>query len=494
MTRSDDELTELAKSLGDRADLDPTDWSAFRRQSHAILDDMIDYIETIRGRPVWTKTPDDIRAGFNNATLPVHANDLSAVHAEFMTTILPYTIGNTHPRFMGWVHGGGNAVGMIGEMVAAAINANLGGRDHAPIEVEQQVVRWFAEAFGLPATTTGLLLTGSSIANFIAVHIARVASIGPDLRRKGISGHPLVGYAATTAHSCVPKAFDMAGMGSESLRLIPVNAAGRMDVGALARAIDHDLHTGHRPFLVVASAGTVDCGAIDDLPSIARLCREKDLWFHVDGAFGALGMLSPTLRPLLAGLERADSVAFDFHKWGQIPYDAGCILVRDGDAHKRAFATEAAYLRREERGLAGGALWPCDLGPDLSRGFRALKVWYTLKVLGTERLAAAIERTCDLARYLAKRVDLAPELERMTPTSLNIVCFRYRFSADIDHQNAELAADIQESGVAVVSTSKIGGQMVLRCAIVNHRSRVEDMDDVVDIALTLGRRREALSS
>jgi len=491
MPNTEDRQPAAAEGPDDRTDLDPRDWTAFRDDAHRMLDDMIDHLETIRDRPVWSKMPTEIRRGFEHP-LPRSGRELSAVHAEFMETILPYGVGNAHPRFMGWVHGGGTPVGMIGEMVAAGLNANLGGRDHAPIEVERQVVRWAAGLFGLPETASGLLVTGASIANFIAVLIASRAALGSEVRKTGVSGHPLIAYASAAVHGCVPRALDMAGLGTGALRSIPVDAAGRINTAALADAVARDRTAGLRPFLVVGSAGTVDTGAIDDLPALARFCRREGLWFHVDGAIGALGVLSPALRPRFAGLNEADSVAFDFHKWGQIPYDAGCIVVRDGAAQRCAFAADAAYLQREARGLAGGAPWPCDLGPDLSRGFRALKVWYTIKVLGADRLGAMIARTCDLARHLARRIEREAELEAMAPVALNIVCFRYRFAADRDRQTAELAADVQESGLAVLSTTRLGDETVLRCAIVNHRSRAGDMDALIDAVLALGRRRTAL--
>ena len=200
----------------------------------------------------------------------------------------------------------------------------------------------------------------------------------------------------------------------------------RIDVAALRAQIAADREAGLTPFLVVGSAGTVDIGAIDDLAALSALCREEKLWFHVDGAYGALGILSPALAPRLAGIENADSIALDFHKWGQVPYDAGFLLVRDGRQHRDTFAAPAAYLRRETRGLAAGSSWPCDLGPDLSRGFRALKTWFTLKTYGTEKLGAVIARTCALAGYLEARILAEPRLELMAPVQLNIVCFRYR--------------------------------------------------------------------
>jgi len=240
---------------------------------------------------------------------------------------------------------------------------------------------------------------------------------------------------------------DIAGLGSSSLRCIAVDQAHRIDVAALREAVARDRAAGLTPFLVVASAGTVDIGAIDDLGDIAAFCRDEKLWFHVDGAFGALAILSPELEPRLAGIEQADSIALDFHKWGQVPYDAGFLLVRDGERHRDAFAQPAAYLRRETRGLAAGKQWPCDLGPDLSRGFRALKTWFTLKTFGTDRLGAVIAQTCALAKYLEARILAEPQLELLAPVNLNIVCFRYR-AEDANAVNAEIVADLHEAGIA----------------------------------------------
>jgi glutamate/tyrosine decarboxylase-like PLP-dependent enzyme len=267
--------------------------------------------------------------------------------------------------------------------------------------------------------------------------------------------------------------------------VLPVDAAGRMDLDVLARTVAQDRQAGLRPFLVVGTAGTVDIGAIDPLPALAEFARAEGLWFHVDGAYGALAAFAPGLAPRLAGIERADSIAMDFHKWGQVPYDAGYLLVRDGELQQRTFASPAAYLGREARGLAGGTPWPCDFGPDLSRGFRALKTWFTLKVHGTDRLGAAIERTCALARHLQARVEACPALELMAPVNLNIVCFRLR-GDDPDALNRRVVADLHESGLAAPSTTVLNGHLVIRAAIVNHRTRAEDLDRLVEAVLRLG--------
>jgi aromatic-L-amino-acid decarboxylase len=474
------------QSHSDRS-LDPRDWAAFRAQGHRMLDDMMDYLEHIRERPVWQPMPGDVRAKFRG-DLPVAPSELSAVHAEFMRDILPYSNGNAHPAFMGWVHGGGNAAGMLAEMLAAGLNANLGGRDHAPIEVERQIVQWMRELFGFPETASGLFVTGTSMANLIAVLVARDAALGFDVRRAGVGAGKkrLTAYTSAAAHGSLRKAFDCSGLGGDALRLVPVDHKHQMNLAALKRMIESDRRGGETPFLVAGTAGTVDIGAIDDLDGLADVAQEERLWMHVDGAYGALGILAPEIAPRLAGIEAADSLAFDFHKWGQVPYDAGFVLVRDGELHRKAFAAPAAYLEREARGLAGSSAWPCDFGPDQSRGFRALKTWFTLKVHGLHALGESIARTCELARHLERRVNDSAELELLAPVQLNIVCFRYRCS-DADRTNARIVAELQESGVAAPSTTRINGALAIRAAITNHRTNFSDIDALVDATLELGR-------
>jgi aromatic-L-amino-acid decarboxylase len=279
---------------------------------------------------------------------------------------------------------------------------------------------------------------------------------------------------------------DLSGLGTAALRRIPTNAYGQMQVDALMDAISADRSAGLTPFLVIATAGTVDTGAIDDLQKIATICQNEKLHFHVDGAYGALAKLSPALERVVAGIERADSIAFDFHKWGQVPYDAGFILVRDGKRHHETFASPAAYLRRETRGLAAGSPWPCDFGPELSRGFRALKVWFTLKTFGSHQLGAVIARTCALARYLETLVLAEPELELLAPVHLNIVCFRYR-AQNADSVNANIVADIHESGIAVPSTTFLNGKLAIRAAFVNHRTQSCDAEALIAATLHYGR-------
>lgn len=467
--------------------LDPQDWSEFRALAHRMLDEAIDGIANVRARPVWQPIPDAVRAAVRT-DVPREATDLAEVYREFSEHVAPYATGNVHPGFMGWVHGGGTAVGMVAEMLAAGLNANLGGRDHMPIEVELQIVEWMRGLFGFPQGASGIFVTGTSMANLMAVLVARTSALGALARQHGIGndGTLLTAYASKAAHGCISRAMDIAGFGTDALRKIDFDADHRIDVAALRAQIAIDREVGFMPFLVTASAGTVDIGAIDDLKALADLCREEGIWFHVDGAFGALAILSPELAALLEGIEFADSIALDFHKWGQVPYDAGFLLVRDGGRHRQAFAQPAAYLSREARGLAAGAVWPCDLGPDLSRGFRALKTWFTLKTFGTDRLGAVIARSCALARYLETRVLAEPRLELLAPVNLNIVCFRYRAS---DAVNREIVADVQESGIAAPSSTVLDGKFAIRAAIVNHRTAETDIDALVSAVLEFGARR-----
>src|SRR5579863_5471410 len=482
-------LHESPFQAGTSETLDPQNWDEIRALGHRMLDDMIDSIANIRERPVWRPIPDAVRARFR-AELPRQPSDLGEVYQEFVNFIAPYATGNVHPGFMGWVHGGGTAVGMLAEMLAAGLNANLGGRDHIPIEVERQIVEWTRAMFDFPHEASGILVTGTSMANLMAVLVARTAVLGRAVREQGVGGEGalLTAYTSTAAHGCVKKAMDLAGLGSDALRSMQVDSLHRVDVAAMRAQIARDREIGLKPFLVVGSAGTVDIGAIDDLEALSKLCREENLWFHVDGAYGALGVLSPALTPRLSGLRDADSIALDFHKWGQVPYDAGFLIVRDGERHREAFAAPAAYLRRETRGLAAGSPWPCDLGPDLSRGFRALKTWFTLKTFGTEKLGAMIERTCAVARHLEARVSAEPRLELLSPAQLNIVCFRYR-AADADKVNGEIVIDIQESGISAPSTTTLDGRLAIRAAIVNHRTDFSDVDALVGAVLEFGVRR-----
>lgn len=458
-----------------RTRLDPADWEDFRARAHAALDSMIDYQRDIRARKVWTAPPPDVRAKFR-APLPRHETPLGSALAEFETSIKPYATGNQHPAFMAYVHGAGTPFGMVAEMLAAGLNANCGGRDHIGLEVERQITRWSAEMFGLPPDSSGLCVTGSSLANFLGVLVARTKFFGATTRRRGLSAalRPRA-YASRAAHHSLARAMDMAGLGADRLRLVPCGPDGAMDLQALREMIAIDRAAGWTPFFLAATAGTADRGGVDPLEALADLASEQNMWLHVDGALGGLAVLSPTLKPLFSGIERADSIAFDFHKWGQVPYAAGFFLCRDAEAHKKAFAIEADYLTRATQGLSAGENWPCDFGPDLSRSFAALKIWFTLKILGVEKLGRSIDESCALARRLARRIEQGGRFTLKAPVTLNIVCFGLR-GPNASAQNREIVEALQLAGVAAPSMTMLNGEAVIRCALVNHRTEEFDLD------------------
>ncbi len=476
--------------------LDPPDWGVLRALAHEMLDRGLDQLEHIRERPVWTPVPDPIKRELSQPA-PEAARDTRAVCDDLARLILPFPTGNIHPRFFGWVHGSGTASAVLPAIAGALMNSNVGGRDHGALYVERCVIGWCRELFGLPETASGLLTSGTSMATVIALAVARHRA-DRDIRRAGLGATAatgrLVGYASSEAHRCVGKAFELLGLGSEALRLIPADADYRMDCDALRAAIAEDRAAGNRPFCVVAGAGTVNTGSIDDIDAIADIARDddndNDLWLHVDGAFGALVVLSEALKPRVRGIERADSIGFDFHKWMHVRYDAGCVLVRDGDLHLSAFSSRQDYLAAGPAGLAGGMPWPCDYGPELSRGFRALDVWFTLQEHGTHRLGQAIAKNCAQARYLARAIDAHPCLERMAPVTLAIVCFRYAAAApdaDLDQLNGDIVVALQQRGLAAPSTTRLRGALVIRVNITNHRTQRSDLDQLVGAVLAIGR-------
>ena len=476
-----------------RETLDPEDWQALRQLGHRMIDDAMDYLEHIRSRPVWQPIPPPVKT-FLKQPLPRHPQGEESVYREFVDKVLPHPMGNIHPRFWGWVIGTGTPFGMLAEMLAACMNPNLGGADHVANYVEAQVLDWCKEMLGYPAEASGLLVSGCSMANLVGITVARNAKAEGDVRREGLRALPgdMVLYGSVEMHSSILKALELLGLGRGALCKIPVNDHYQIDVAALQTAIARDRAAGRLPFCVVANAGTVNTGAIDDLNRLADVCEAEKLWLHVDGAFGALASLSPLRRHLLDGMTRADSLAFDLHKWMYMPLEIGCILVRSEAAHRDAFAVTAHYLDHGgDRGMIADARWYSDYGVQLSRGFRALKAWMSMKAYGIETYGRMIEKNIAQATYLSERVDAHPELERCAPVSLNIVCFRYKVAAlDDDALNAlnrELLIRLHESGAAIPSYTTLAGRYVLRVAITNHRSQREDFDFLVEEVVRLGR-------
>lgn len=463
-------------------DLDPQDWAAYSRAVNRVLDAAIEKFQSVSDGRVWTPVPDALEATLQSP-LPTDSLDLKALTQQILD-LMPYGVGNTHPRFFGWVHGAGTPGNLLAEIAASAMNANCGGRDHVGIHVERQVIDWCRTLFDFPKTASGLVVSGTSMATIIATKTARDVALDFASRKHGVREARLVGYTSDQAHACLARAFDMVGLGTDALRKIACDPEGRMDPEALRRQIAKDRASDGHPFFLAGTAGTVNTGAIDDLATLAEIARDEALWFHVDGAFGACAITSPDIAPKLDGISQADSLAFDFHKWMHVNYDAGCVLIRDGQAHRKAFANRPDYLAAGGTALAGGEPWPVDYGPELSRGFRALKVWAHLKEHGTEKIGRAIARNCAQAAHLGRLVDAHPAFERLAPVGLNICCFRYTAPGlseqELEALNSQLIEQIQLSGIAAPSSTRIDGRFAIRVNITNHRTKFEDVEILLE--------------
>jgi len=473
--------------------LDPQDWDEFRALGHRMLDDMLDFLSTVREKPAWQPLPESVKTSLRQP-LPTAPQDIGAVYQEFVQNVLPYTNGNRHPRFWGWVQGNGTPLGMLADMLAAGMNPHMAGFNQAPMLVEHQVLAWLTELMGMPPETSGILVGGGTMANVTGLVVARHAKAGFDVRERGLHGNDqpmLVMYGSTETHGWAQKAAELLGLGNRAFHRIPVDPDFRIDLSALRRAIHKDREVGYRPFCVIGNAGTVNTGAIDDLDGLARLCREENLWFHVDGAFGALAKIAPSLATLVSGIEQADSFAFDLHKWMYLPFEVACVLVRDAQAHRDTFTLTPSYLAETSRGVIAGGLPFAERGLELTRSFRALKVWMSLKAHGTDKMARLIEQNVLQARYCANLIVAHPDLELLAPVPLNIVCFRFApkdaSRDELDRVNEEILLRIQESGLAVPSSTRIGDAFALRVAITNHRSKREDFALLVNAVSEIGR-------
>ncbi|MCU0909970.1 MAG: pyridoxal-dependent decarboxylase [Rhodobacteraceae bacterium] len=470
--------------------LDPADWAEVERLATLMVSDAVRNLAGLRERPVWRTMPEDIRASFATP-LPQGPTPLGQVLDGLRETVMTYPMGNTHPRFWAWFMGSGSYTGALADFLAGIQGSNLGGGDHAAVLIDRQVVGWLREMVGMPDSADGTLVEGGSAANLIGLTVARNAMAGIDVREDGVAAIPvpLRFYGSDQVHSCHRKALEALGLGNRALRRIPVDAGFRIDIDHLRAAIAEDRAAGFRPACVIASAGSVNTGAVDDLVALADLCAAEDLWLHVDGCIGALVAIAPRNAPLVAGLARADSLALDPHKWLHAPFSVGCVLVRDGARLRQAYATMPEYLEPAPRGVAAGP-WLHHLSPETTRSFRALKVWMMLKEHGAERFGRLIDQNIGQARHLAELVDAHPRLTLAAPQVLNIVCLRYDPGGLDDVAckalNVEIMLRLQEDGTAVLSDTALAGRHALRVAICNHRTRLSDLDLLVSEIVRIG--------
>ena len=464
----------------------------FRATAHELVDGVADYLAELPFRPVWQPLPDDLREQLLGMPLPDEAVSLHVLDETMLRDVLPYAMGNGHPAFFGWVNPPPAPAGLSASLAAAAMNPSVVSGDHADVHLERAVVRWLAELVGYPHSPgAGLLTSGASAATIVCFAGARgraLANAGHDVRRAGLVGAPpLVSYVPAEAHSCVPRALALLGIGSEAIREVPL-PDGRLDADALRAAVAADRENGALPMLIVASAGTVNTGAIDPLDEFADVAAAEDVWFHVDGAYGAFGILDPAVEERFRGMERADSLTLDPHKWLGVPVDAGCALVQHPDDLRDAFSLIPPYLR-QGAGAEVGTF--AEYGLEQTRPFRALKTWATISSRGRTGISAQVARANELARELASRIEGEPELELAVAPQTSIVAFRARPKdcpeKRLEELNHALPQAVQARGRAFVTGTVYQGRETVRACILHPETRSEHLALLVEEVLAAAR-------
>ena len=474
----------------------------FREIGHRLVDEIANRLAAVANGPV---TRDESPAAIRETlaaeqTLPANGIDAGHLLSEATGLLFDHALFNGHPRFFGYITSSPAPIGMFGDFLAAALNQNVGGRQLSPLatEIEAQTVRWIAELIGYPDTCGGLLVSGGNMANLVCLIAARAAKARGDVRKDGVSreSRSLLMYASVETHGWIKKAADLSGLGTDAIRWIDTDAEQRMDPSALKRAIEEDLRLGHQPFFVVGTAGSVGTGAVDPLPEIAAICREHGLWFHVDGAYGALAAQAAGSPAHLRALREADSVAVDPHKWLYAPLEAGCVLVRDASALRRAFSYHASYYHFDDQ-----VLNYYDYGPQNSRGFRALKVWLALRQVGRAGYLKMIGDDMLLARHLHQLASRHSEFEAISQ-SLSITTFRYvppdlrphvgfePVESYLNELNQGVLTAVEKCGEAFLSNALVGGRFVLRACVVNFHTALGDIEALLPLLARLGREAD----
>ncbi len=472
-------------------DLSPEE---IRRIGYLAADAVAGHRESLESRPVFGKVGPD--ASLFEEPVPEEGQPIEKTLAFVREHILPFPMGNSHPRFYGFINATADPIGITADYLASAMNSNCWGGDHAAIHVEHRVVRWLCELLGYPREAEGILVSGGSMANFTALAAARRAVTPGNVREDGLAGEgrarPIV-YASDQVHSCVDKAVDLLGIGTKNLRKIETDERFQIRMDRLSQAVAADRQAGLSPAIVVGNAGTVNTGAIDPLDEIADFCRKESLWFHVDGAYGAMAALHAELRPLFAGMERADSIAADPHKWLYVPYEAGATLVREGGRLAAAFRKFPEYLASDPESPFPGPAWFAERGVELSRGFKALKVWMGLKTHGRRGYAEAIANDIRLARFLCDEIARRPDFELLSEPVLSIANFRYRPSEGslsdtaLDRVNRRIVNRLVGDGSFFLAPTILKGRTALRVCIVNFRTTEKDLTLLLDEAARIGK-------
>jgi glutamate/tyrosine decarboxylase-like PLP-dependent enzyme len=470
--------------------LDPENWDEAKEIAHKMIDDAIDYLKNVRERPVWREMPKDVEDSFKTF-LPKDPSDLKDVYNKFVENGYNYPMGNVHPRFWMWYMGASNFTGAMGDFMAAIIGSNLGGGNHAAARIDDQVVNWCKEMVGFPDSASGTLVSGGSMANIICLTVARNMIADIDVRDKGVAEitKPLRFYSSDQVHGCHQKGLEILGLGNKALKKIKSNKNYEVDIEALKSAIKKDKENGLKPACIIANAGTVNTGAIDNIKAIHEICKKEKMWFHVDGCIGALINIAPKYKHLVSGMEMADSIALDPHKWLHAPFEVGCAIIRNKHDHFDSFSTSAEYLEGTKKGIPA-AKWLHNYGMQISRGFRALKVWMAIQEHGIVKFGRLIDQNIEQAFYLTNLIKNNNKFELSAPTKINIVSFRFivedKSEEEIKEINMEIMLRLQVEGIAALSDTTVHGNHCLRVAICNHRTKISDLDLLVNQMAQLG--------
>ena len=467
-------------------DLSPEE---FRRLGYAMIDAIATQLAAINDAPVRRPVPADLRETLMHSPIPQTGNDPAAILQYIAETVFAYPMGNASPRFFAWVNSPPAPLAILADLMASAQDPSVAGGDHSATYIEHGVLNWLKQIVHYPESAGGLLTSGGSMANLIGLTVMRHVKTSGTIRTRGFADQsaPMVIYTSVQGHSCIEKAIQLLGFGSDYLRKIPVDADYRMDLVALRAQIAADRSAGLNPVCIVVSVGTVNTGAIDPIDAIADVCEAENLWLHLDGAYGAVGILADQARELYTGIERADSLALDPHKWLYVPIECGCALVKDSQAMRDTFSLVPPYLH-DDKALP----WFSEFGIQQTRGFKALKLWAMIEQLGVEGYRALITRDVTLAKYLQAKIADRSDFALVAAGPLSITCFRYApenlQEAEVDRLNRRIAETVQAEGQAFLTTTELNGRTVLRACIVNFRTTETDLDCLLNVIADAGQR------